>query len=851
MIRSPMLRFGENETDIFLLDVSVCDVPGDTALGTALMVERNKLAEEARKDPLNIEVMSRLLKNCSRLYSQHPRPVELLFRRAMTTFQRQPLDSAGADLWIEMLLGLGAILAADTMKKRDILSQASFSAHVKGKTVFYEYFANFEMQQNRSQAAQDLLNKAVEKDMLTPEARQQIWDKVQRTQPDASQAPREFVSRPPDTPVQASRSSHVYSTPRNSTTPVVARATSTTLRTASLAESWTTPLQTESRTTAAAPSSVLRTTSLSSALTTPLPSKLGNRDARSTQRKPQIRPSFQLGSIGLPMRVRQSAASPMSPDEEDDKVHSPPPPLNRPLVTGVKREPKYSEDDDKENSPAAPSSRPLVDGIKREAKYPKKAPFQEKDISYIKDWNPARTPSVIESTKAKRALGYLDPNSLEVHNVPASPAVSDASDMEIELSRQSVREDDEDTALLLAKKTPPSGRKRALSPSVDHARSHAPSASSTPSSASPPEPATPFRNTDASSDVIARLIDSKNHIVVNGVTFLSLKQIGSGGSSKVFRVLGPDMQTYALKKIKMKRMDDASVISYENEIMMLKRLQGSPYIIKLLANEMDYEGKVLYVVMEQGEIDLKDKLKELKNNQIVLEENFLRITWQQMLQAVNYIHNQRVIHGDLKPANFLFVNGALKLIDFGIAKAISNDTTNIVRENHEGTANFMPPEVASGIIATDHAAMPKKVGRAGDIWSLGCILYQIVYGDTPFGTFNNIFEKFVRISDPNYAITFKKLHNKPLEDVIRSCLQRDPKLRPTIEGPHGLLEHPFLNPNKGGLTPSTLETTLAKATQFIYEHGCSPAVVDIADQLQAAVSHHHLTNVVPNSQTAL
>jgi serine/threonine-protein kinase TTK/MPS1 len=80
------------------------------------------------------------------------------------------------------------------------------------------------------------------------------------------------------------------------------------------------------------------------------------------------------------------------------------------------------------------------------------------------------------------------------------------------------------------------------------------------------------------------------------VTFFNLKQIGSGGSSKVFRVLGPDMQTYALKKIKMVKMDDASVISYENEIKMLKRLQGSPYIIKLLANEMDYEGKVLYVV---------------------------------------------------------------------------------------------------------------------------------------------------------------------------------------------------------------------------------------------------------------
>jgi serine/threonine-protein kinase TTK/MPS1 len=51
----------------------------------------------------------------------------------------------------------------------------------------------------------------------------------------------------------------------------------------------------------------------------------------------------------------------------------------------------------------------------------------------------------------------------------------------------------------------------------------------------------------------------------------------------------------------------------------------------------------------------------------------------------------------------------LKLIDFGIAKAISNDTTNIVRENHEGTANFMPPEVASAIMSMHNSATPKKV----------------------------------------------------------------------------------------------------------------------------------------------
>ena len=51
--------------------------------------------------------------------------------------------------------------------------------------------------------------------------------------------------------------------------------------------------------------------------------------------------------------------------------------------------------------------------------------------------------------------------------------------------------------------------------------------------------------------------------------------------------------------------------------------------------------------------------------------------WKRMLEAVDFIHSQRVIHSDLKPANFLFVKGELKLIDFGIARSMNSDTTNI------------------------------------------------------------------------------------------------------------------------------------------------------------------------------
>ena len=53
----------------------------------------------------------------------------------------------------------------------------------------------------------------------------------------------------------------------------------------------------------------------------------------------------------------------------------------------------------------------------------------------------------------------------------------------------------------------------------------------------------------------------------------------------------------------------------------------------------------------------------------------------QILQAVHVIHEEKIVHSDLKPANFVLVRGQLKLIDFGIANAIANDTTNIQRDH--------------------------------------------------------------------------------------------------------------------------------------------------------------------------
>eukprot|EP01035_Chromulina_nebulosa_P019341 gene19341-25206_t len=116
------------------------------------------------------------------------------------------------------------------------------------------------------------------------------------------------------------------------------------------------------------------------------------------------------------------------------------------------------------------------------------------------------------------------------------------------------------------------------------------------------------------------------------------------------------------------------------------------------------------MLMEAGDTDLAKVLHS--NNKTSMCPLFIRMIWQEMLEAVNHIHNNRIVHGDLKPANFVFVKGHLKLIDFGIAKAISNDTTNIYRESQIGTVNYMAPEAISPTITFNESSTPSSTSTS-------------------------------------------------------------------------------------------------------------------------------------------
>ncbi|CCM01879.1 uncharacterized protein FIBRA_03950 [Fibroporia radiculosa] len=302
-------------------------------------------------------------------------------------------------------------------------------------------------------------------------------------------------------------------------------------------------------------------------------------------------------------------------------------------------------------------------------------------------------------------------------------------------------------------------------------------------------------------------VRSRN-MVVNKKAYARLDMIGKGGSSRVYRVMNGANEIFAIKRVSLDKTDAETMNGYMNEIALLKRLEGNGRIIRLIDSELKAgpggsKGHLM-LVMECGEIDLARLLQEQQKE--ALDLVWIAYYWKQassMLQAVHVIHEEKIVHSDLKPANFVLVRGQLKLIDFGIANAIANDTTNIQRDHQIGTVNYMSPEA----IELPDGMRRLKVGRPSDVWSLGCILYQMVYGHPPFQHLS-VYQKMKAIPDGTHVIDFPEystpsippsrssgsdgLHSPRRLDhlrvrvpdsviaTIRSCLARNPKERMAI-----------------------------------------------------------------------
>ncbi|XP_013773043.2 dual specificity protein kinase TTK-like [Limulus polyphemus] len=284
-------------------------------------------------------------------------------------------------------------------------------------------------------------------------------------------------------------------------------------------------------------------------------------------------------------------------------------------------------------------------------------------------------------------------------------------------------------------------------------------------------------------------------LVVNGRRYQILNVLGKGGSSKVYQVMDQEQKcTLAVKVVSFEKADISTMEGYKNEVRVLRSLQGSSRVIKLYDFEYQPDQNRLLMVLEKGDSDLNAVIRSIRSSE-PLDPITVKFYWVEMLKAVAEIHKADIIHSDLKPANFLLVGGRLKLIDFGISNAIQTDMTSVFRDTQVGTINFMPPEALLDVCEapppTDGTKRkPKiKVSPRSDVWSLGCILYNLVYGRTPFQHIQNIIGKVQAITNPNYQINFPSIDDVDLLDVMKSCLVRDPKQRPTIEE---LLKHSYV-----------------------------------------------------------
>ncbi|ONH67334.1 Serine/threonine-protein kinase MPS1 [Cyberlindnera fabianii] len=289
---------------------------------------------------------------------------------------------------------------------------------------------------------------------------------------------------------------------------------------------------------------------------------------------------------------------------------------------------------------------------------------------------------------------------------------------------------------------------------------------------------------------------SSRLLTINGKQYEKLELLGKGGSSKVFKAKSLNNKVYAIKKIVFDEFDDSSISGFKGEIDLLLKLRDQDRVVRLVDYALG-QGS-LSLVMECGDIDLSHVLA--KRLDIPMDVEFVRFHANEVLKCVKAVHDAGIVHSDLKPANFLFVKGMVKIIDFGIANAVPDHTVNIYRESQIGTPNYMAPEALidnnQQLADSSHHKSQWKVGKPSDIWSCGCIIYQMIYGRPPYGGYQGsqrllaIMNPDVKIAYPDKGLGGVKVPGTAIE-TIQACLRRDPGERWTASE---ILEGPFLRP---------------------------------------------------------
>src|SRR6476469_3134471 len=242
------------------------------------------------------------------------------------------------------------------------------------------------------------------------------------------------------------------------------------------------------------------------------------------------------------------------------------------------------------------------------------------------------------------------------------------------------------------------------------------------------------------------------------------RRLGAGGMSTVFLARDSVLERPVAVKLLAEHLsdDEAFVSRFRREALAAARLQH-PNIVQVFDSGEDDASGRHYIVMEYvNGPSCADMLRETPKLPIERTVEIVRGA----CHGLDYAHRAGVIHRDVKPGNLLISDetGALKLADFGIAKAA--EQTRITQVGAVlGTAAYLSPEQATG----------EEAGPGSDIYSLGVCAYQFLAGRLPY-EYASLTELAQNQQVPPIA-DFRPEIPPALDMAIRRCLERDPSLR--------------------------------------------------------------------------
>lgn len=255
-----------------------------------------------------------------------------------------------------------------------------------------------------------------------------------------------------------------------------------------------------------------------------------------------------------------------------------------------------------------------------------------------------------------------------------------------------------------------------------------------------------------------------------------------GGFARCFELV--DLETklvYAGKVIAKSQLSRSGAKQKMIQEIEIHRSVQHDHIVRFYSYFED--SQFIYIILE---LCTKKSMMELHKRRKILSEPEIRYFVLQIAHACLYLHNNNIIHRDLKLGN-IFINDdmKLKLGDFGLATRVDDAERKYTLC---GTPNYLAPEI---LLKTGHSYQV-------DVWSLGCIVYTLAVGTPPFET-PDLNDTYKRIKENQYTIPANL--SPPLRDFIESMLNADPDKRPTMTS---ILDDTYLT---GSYIPRSLPTS--------------------------------------------